>query len=142
MSYNNQKKIYKINVDSFMPNEDVWIKNNELYVRSEETEIAEKLQILVDSLDKDSGNLTEEDTENYLNEEREKYRKKYITEISEIPKIQGGGNKKHKPKICEKKIIQGRERCIYNIPGSKKKYVKYKGEFITLKDFVKKAKRG
>lgn len=142
MSYNNQKKIYKINVDSFMPNEDVWIKNNELYVRSEETKITENLDNLLTALDNDSGDLEEGDKEEYLNEQREIYRKKYITEISEIPKIQGGGNKKHKPKICEKKIIQGRERCIYNIPGSKKKYVKYKDEFITVKDFVKKAKRG
>lgn len=136
MNDNNQKKIYKINGELSMDNDKVWMENNNFYVESEETKIKEKLEILVDSLDKDSGNLKEEDKENYLDEQRKIYRKNYVIVT------QDGGNKKHKPKICEKKIIQGRERCIYNIPGSKKKYVKYKGEFITVKDFVKKAKRG
>lgn len=37
------------------------------------------------------------------------------------------GNKKNKPKIYKNKIILGKERGIYKIPGSRKDYIKYKG---------------
>lgn len=45
-------------------------------------------------------------------------------------------NKKNKPNMYKKKIILGKERCIYKIPGSRKDYVKYKGKFIIVKDFI------
>ena len=45
-------------------------------------------------------------------------------------------NKKNKPNMYKKKIILGKERCIYKIPGSRKDYVKYKGKFIIVKNFI------
>jgi len=48
-----------------------------------------------------------------------------------------GGNNKNKPKIYKNKIILGKERGIYKIPGSRKDYIKYKGKFIAVKDFIK-----
>ena len=48
-----------------------------------------------------------------------------------------GGNNKNKPKIYKNKIILGKERVIYKIPGSRKDYIKYKGKFIAVKDFIK-----
>ena len=38
--------------------------------------------------------------------------------------------------MYKKKIILGKERCIYKIPGSRKDYVKYKGKFIIVKNFI------
>ena len=36
-----------------------------------------------------------------------------------------------------KKIILGKERCIYTNEGTKKEYIKYKNEYIGLKEFIK-----
>ena len=36
-----------------------------------------------------------------------------------------------------KKIILGKERCIYTKEGTKKEYIKYKNEYIGLKEFIK-----
>ena len=36
-----------------------------------------------------------------------------------------------------KKIILGKERCIYTKKGTKKEYIKYKNEYIWLKEFIK-----
>jgi hypothetical protein len=36
-----------------------------------------------------------------------------------------------------KKIILGKERCIYTKKGTKKEYIKYKNEYIGLKEFIK-----
>lgn len=46
---------------------------------------------------------------------------------------QGGG----KEKICKKKEIMGKLRCIYKKPNDRKEYVKYKGELLTIKEFRK-----
>jgi hypothetical protein len=43
----------------------------------------------------------------------------------------------HKPVIIAKKIILGKERCIYKIQGSKREHVKYKGSIITVTDYKK-----
>jgi hypothetical protein len=42
-----------------------------------------------------------------------------------------------KPVIIAKKIILGKERCIYKIQGSKREHVKYKGSIITVTDYKK-----
>jgi hypothetical protein len=36
-----------------------------------------------------------------------------------------------------KEIILGKEKCIYTMKGSKKKYVKYKHEYLTVKEYIK-----
>ena len=65
-------------------------------------------------------------------------RKQYLVYYAkDALRIAHGGNKKNKPKIYKNKIIQGKEKNIYKIPGSRKDYIKYKGEFITVKDFIK-----
>ena len=55
--------------------------------------------------------------------------------ISEHTKKQGG-NKKNKPVIYKKKIILGKERSVYKISGSRKDYIKYKGNLVTVRDFI------
>jgi hypothetical protein len=54
---------------------------------------------------------------------------------SYLPKFNGGnGNTKKK---INKKMILGKERCIYTKLGDRKEYLKYKGELITVKDYKK-----
>jgi hypothetical protein len=53
---------------------------------------------------------------------------------SYLSKFRGGKSKITK---INKKDILGELRCIYAISGDRKKYVKYKGELITVKDFKK-----
>jgi hypothetical protein len=48
----------------------------------------------------------------------------------------GSGNGNTKKKI-NKKMILGKERCIYTKLGDRKEYLKYKGELITVKDYKK-----
>jgi len=48
----------------------------------------------------------------------------------------GGGRKPVKcTKTGVKKEILGKERCIYKKPNDRKEYVKYKGDFVTVKEF-------
>ena len=54
----------------------------------------------------------------------------------------GGGMKNKKVKKCEeKKVVLGKERCIYKVSGSKKDYMKYKGEVVPVSDYVKSMKK-
>lgn len=50
----------------------------------------------------------------------------------------GGFFKKKKAtnKPYKKKIIQGKERCIYKINGSRKDYIKHKGTLIAVTEFI------
>ena len=45
------------------------------------------------------------------------------------------GGKKNRKTAVVKKIILGKERCIYKIPASKKEHVKYKGTLVTVADY-------
>jgi hypothetical protein len=53
-----------------------------------------------------------------------------------------GGMKNQKVKKCEKKkVVLGKERCIYKVSGSKKDYMKYKGKLVAVSDYVKSMKK-
>jgi hypothetical protein len=54
----------------------------------------------------------------------------------------GGAMVNQKVKKCEKKkVVLGKERCIYKVSGSKKDYMKYKGELVAVSDYVKSMKK-
>ena len=53
-----------------------------------------------------------------------------------------GGMKNQEVKKCEKKkVVLGKERCIYKVSGSKKDYMKYKGKLVPVTDYVKYMKK-
>ena len=54
----------------------------------------------------------------------------------------GGAMVNQKVKKSEKKkVVLGKERCIYKVSGSKKDYMKYKGELVAVSDYVKSMKK-
>ena len=54
----------------------------------------------------------------------------------------GGSIKNQKVKKCEnKKVVLGKERCIYKVSGSKKDYMKYKGKLVPVADYIKSMKK-
>ena len=56
--------------------------------------------------------------------------------------LAGGAMVNQKVKKCEKKkVVLGKERCIYKVSGSKKDYMKYKGELVPVSDYVKSMKK-
>ena len=53
-----------------------------------------------------------------------------------------GGMVNQEVKKCEKKkVVLGKERCIYKVSGSKKDYMKYKGKLVPVTDYVKYMKK-
>ena len=57
-----------------------------------------------------------------------------------LEKVGGMVNKKIK-KCEKKKVVLGKERCIYKVSGSKKDYMKYKGELVPVSEYVKSMKK-
>ena len=56
--------------------------------------------------------------------------------------LSGGGMVNKKVKKCEeKKVVLGKERCIYKVSDSKKDYMKYKGKLVPVSDYVKSMKK-
>jgi len=54
----------------------------------------------------------------------------------------GGAMVNQKVKKCEKKkVVLGKERCIYKVSGSKKDYMKYKGKLVAVSYYVKYMKK-
>jgi hypothetical protein len=118
-----------------------WFNNNELYVKSEEDNIR---KLIVDARnERESKNMTplfDHLEQNLIENLRIDYRKKYQQKLLSMYGV-SGGNKKNKPVIYKKKIILGKERSIYKISGSRKDYIKYMGNFITVKDFLTSMRR-
>ena len=53
-------------------------------------------------------------------------------------KMEGGWRDGGAIKLKEyKKVVLGKERCIYTKKGSKKEYIKHKGEYLTIKEYIK-----
>jgi hypothetical protein len=70
-------------------------------------------------------------------EEAQSDRSRRLVELEAVRQTQQmrtGGKKKRKTAVV-KKIILGKERCIYKIPASKKEHVKYKGTLVTVADY-------
>jgi hypothetical protein len=59
---------------------------------------------------------------------------KVTQELKKRNRQQDGGAIKLKE---YKKVVLGKERCIYTKKRSKKEYIKHKGEYLTIKDFIK-----
>lgn len=72
-----------------------------------------------------------------------------LTNLAKITKPSKGGKKSsrgvrkeanhakpHKPQAV-KKVVLGKERCIYKVQGSKKDHIKYKGALIPVADYKK-----
>jgi hypothetical protein len=55
---------------------------------------------------------------------------------SKATRLSGGKPKTYR-KTDIKKNILGKERIIYKISGSKKEYIKYKGDYIYVKEYIK-----
>uniref|UniRef100_A0A6C0LCL7 Uncharacterized protein n=1 Tax=viral metagenome TaxID=1070528 RepID=A0A6C0LCL7_9ZZZZ len=69
-----------------------------------------------------------------------------LDEIDNMLALKSGGKKSSravrkeiqgKPIVITKKLILGKERCIYKVQGSNKEHVKYKGTLIPVADFKK-----
>lgn len=99
-------------------------------------QVAEKIE---QELNRDDEKALHEGFKTYTKEERDIWKIILTEQYSNRLKrgLAIGGNNKNKPKIYKNKIILGKERGIYKIPGSRKDYIKYKGKFIAVKDFIK-----
>lgn len=78
----------------------------------------------------------------YVKAQRESLRRAESDDSDDDYNSGGGGMKNQKVKKCEnKKVVLGKERCIYKVSGSKKDYMKYKGKLVPVTDYVKYMKK-
>ncbi len=86
--------------------------------------------------------LTTKYVKEHIKEQRESLRREEEESDSDDSILGGGGMKNQKVKKCEKKkVVLGKERCIYKVSGSKKDYMKYKGKLVPVTDYVKYMKK-
>ena len=88
--------------------------------------------------------LTTKYVKEHVKEQRESLRRAELesSDSDDDSKSGGGGMKNKKVKKCEnKKVVLGKERCIYKVSGSKKDYMKYKGKLVPVTDYVKYMKK-
>jgi hypothetical protein len=86
--------------------------------------------------------LTTTYVKEHIKGQRESLRREEEESDSDDSILGGGGMKNQKVKKCEKKkVVLGKERCIYKVSGSKKDYMKYKGKLVPVTDYVKYMKK-
>lgn len=139
-SYNNTKLTAdKKREYGIAETDEAWFNNNnELYVKSGEDRIR---KLIADAREERKNSqlmpVSSDIEKNLKKTLRNMYREDYQKNILKLFGVnKNGGNKKNKPVIYKKKIILGKERSVYKISGSRKDYLKYKGNFITVKDFI------
>jgi hypothetical protein len=101
-----------------------------------------KIAILIRYIPRDIlENINKENTPPYYQNNNNTSFQSYSEGRSPFAPI-GGGMKNQKVKKCEKKkVVLGKERCIYKVSGSKKDYMKYKGKLVPVTDYIKSMKK-
>jgi hypothetical protein len=92
-------------------------------------------------LDMNKLNTLKHLTTKYVKEHRESLRRAELESSDDDSTSGGGAMKNQEVKKCEKKVVLGKERCIYKVSGSKKDYMKYKGKLVPVTDYIKSMKK-
>jgi len=119
-----------INVDKFSEKVNLIIKALILFHSKciiHETCALSKIRLLIfDNSDIEMKKIYDSNEEGF---EGKLLRYKRVTSVGSV----GGLNK---PKLqSKKKVILGKDRCIYKMSGDRKEYVKCKGKYITVKQY-------
>ena len=86
--------------------------------------------------------LTTKYVKEHVKEQRESLRRAELESSDDDSTSGGGGMVNQEVKKCEKKkVVLGKERCIYKVSGSKKDYMKYKGKLVPVTDYIKSMKK-
>lgn len=124
----------KERIKKFLKDIDVYYDGNDGELWKDSTLNMNKLNTLK--------HLTTKYVKEHIKEQRESLRREEEESDSDDSILGGGGMKNQKVKKCEKKkVVLGKERCIYKVSGSKKDYMKYKGKLVPVTDYVKYMKK-